>query len=107
MPMSEENAATGADRRVPGEAAELAELANEFAVVRIALDTAGNGPRLLIEDLETGARTLLSPLELASLCLATDQDRADWLRVGAYREERHDRWVRGSDPGNSDAEGAA
>ncbi|MFF1834842.1 hypothetical protein ACFVXE_11640 [Streptomyces sp. NPDC058231] len=104
--MSEENAATGADRRVPD---ELAELANEFAVVRIALDTAGNGPRLLIEDLETGARTLLSPLELASLCLATDQDRADWLRVGAYSEERRDRWVRESDPRteNAHAEGAA
>lgn len=105
MPQSEENAATGADRRDLGEPAELA---NEFAVVRIAVDTAGNGPRLLIEDLETGARTLLSPLELASLCLATDQDRADWLRVGAYREERRDRRVRGSGPRTEDghAEGA-
>jgi hypothetical protein len=102
MPMSEENAATGANHHV------LAELANEFAVVRIALDTAGNGHRLLIEDLESGARTFLSPLELASLCLATDQDRADWLRVGAYREERRDHGARGGGPRAADrhAEGS-
>jgi hypothetical protein len=67
---------------------ELAELRNEFATVRIALDERGNGPRLLVEDLETGARILLSPLELASLCLATPEDRIGWLRVGHYRDER-------------------
>ncbi|MFF1732170.1 hypothetical protein [Streptomyces sp. NPDC058247] len=106
MPKSEESSSQGVDRRAP---AELAELVNEFAAVRIALDTVGNGPRLLIEDLETGARTFLSPLELASLCLATDQDRADWLRVGAYREERRDRWTRGSGArtGDRHAEGSS
>jgi hypothetical protein len=67
---------------------ELAELRNEFASVRIALDERGNGPRLLVQDLETGAEILLSPLELASLCLAEPADRLDWLRVGHYRDER-------------------
>jgi hypothetical protein len=67
---------------------ELAQLRNEFAAVRIALDERGNGPRLLVEDLETGAQILLSPLELASLCLATPEDRIGWLRVGHYRDER-------------------
>lgn len=67
---------------------ELAQLRNEFATVRVALDERGNGPRLLVEDLETGAQILLSPLELASLCLATPEDRIGWLRVGHYRDER-------------------
>ncbi|EIV91852.1 hypothetical protein [Frankia sp. QA3] len=67
---------------------ESAELANEFAAVRISVDRRGNSPRLLVEDLETGESILLSPIELASLCLAAPEDRLDWLRVGAYREER-------------------
>lgn len=67
---------------------ELATLANEFAAVRVSLDTTGNGPRLLVEDLETGDDIFLSPLELACLCLATPEDRLQWLRVGAYRDER-------------------
>ncbi|MDN5913929.1 MAG: hypothetical protein L0I76_02220 [Pseudonocardia sp.] len=67
---------------------ELAELGNEFATVRVALDERGNGPRLLVEDLESGAEILLSPLELASLCLASAEDRVNWLRVGHYRDER-------------------
>jgi hypothetical protein len=66
----------------------LAELRNEFAAVRVAIDERGNGPRLLVQDLESGAEILLSPLELASLCLATPDDRLDWLRVGHYRDER-------------------
>jgi hypothetical protein len=67
---------------------ELAELRNEFGRVRICLDERGNSPRLQITDVETGASILVSPLELASLCLATDDDRLDWLRVGHYRDER-------------------
>ncbi|WP_181784037.1 hypothetical protein [Pseudonocardia pini] len=67
---------------------ELAELRNEFATVRVALDERGNGPRLLVTDLESGAEILLSPLELASLCLASGEDRVNWLRVGHYRDER-------------------
>jgi hypothetical protein len=67
---------------------ELATLTNEFASVRLSLDTAGHQPRLLVEDLETGESILLSPIELASLTLATGDDRLNWLRVGTYREER-------------------
>lgn len=67
---------------------ELAELRNEFAAVRIALDERGNGPRLLVQDMENGVEIYLSPLELASLCLADADDRLRWLRVGHYREER-------------------
>jgi hypothetical protein len=67
---------------------ELAVLANEFATVKVSLDTRGNGPRLLVEDLEDGSKIWLSPLELASLCLATPEDRIAWLRVGVYRDER-------------------
>ncbi|MCV7054893.1 hypothetical protein CRI77_07395 [Mycolicibacterium duvalii] len=73
---------TPAGRRV------LAELANEFAAVRLSLDVSGNGPRLLVEDLESGEHVFLCPLELASFTEATPEDREDWLRVGNYRGER-------------------
>jgi hypothetical protein len=66
----------------------LALLTNEFAAVRVSLDNRGNGPRLLVEDIETGERILLSPLELASLTLADSDDRLGWLRVGQYRDDR-------------------
>jgi len=67
---------------------ELAELVNEFAAVRVSLDENGNGPRLLVEDLESGEHVFLCPLELASFTQATAADRDDWLRVGNYRGER-------------------
>lgn len=73
---------TPAERRV------LAELVNEFAAVRLSLDLNGNGPRLHVEDLETGEQVFLCPLELASFTQATSEDREDWLRVGNYRGER-------------------
>lgn len=76
-------------------------MSNEFAVVRVSVDDTGNGPRLLVEDAETGDHIFLSPLELASLCLATPEDREDWIRVGNYRDERRDRSlgaVRGPTP---------
>jgi hypothetical protein len=73
---------TPAERRV------LAELINEFAAVRVSLDVSGNGPRLLVEDLDNGGLIFLCPLELASFIQATPEDREDWLRVGNYRAER-------------------
>jgi hypothetical protein len=73
---------TPAGRRV------LAELSNEFAAVRLSLDVNGNGPRLLVEDLDGGEQIFLCPLELASFTLATPEDRDEWLRVGNYRGER-------------------
>lgn len=66
----------------------LAELVNEFAAVRLSLDVSGNGPRLLIENVDDGTQVFLCPLELASFTLATPEDREDWLRVGNYRGER-------------------
>lgn len=73
---------TSAGRRV------LADLVNEFAAVRLSLDVNGNGPRLLVEDLEGGEQVFLCPLELASFTMATAEDREDWIRVGNYRGER-------------------
>ncbi|RIV39214.1 hypothetical protein [Micromonospora radicis] len=60
-------------------------MASEFALVRVTVDRSANGPRLKVEDLENGRTVYLEPLELSSFCAATDDDRAAWLRVGAYR----------------------
>ncbi len=67
---------------------ELATLVNEFAAVRVSLDNLGHDARLVLADVETGDEIVLSPIELASLCLATPDDRLNWLRVGEYRDER-------------------
>jgi hypothetical protein len=66
----------------------LAVVENEFASVTVSLDTAGHNPRLHVRDNETGDDILLSAIELASLCLATSEDRAGWLKVGLYRTDR-------------------
>jgi hypothetical protein len=63
-------------------------LTSEFASVRISVDHNANGVRLLVEDIESGARVFLEPLELASFCHATAADRVGWLRVGPYRDDR-------------------
>ncbi len=63
-------------------------LRSEFAAVRVSVDRRANGPRLLVEDLEDGARVHLDPLELASLSHARDDERVSWLLVGPYRDER-------------------
>jgi hypothetical protein len=70
-----------------GGRARLATVESEFASVTVSLDTAGHSPRLHVRDNETGDDVLLSAIELASLCLATAEDRAGWLRVGLYRGE--------------------
>ena len=62
------------------------ELMSEFAWVRVRRDDSGRGPRLLIEDLEAGQSVLLDPLELASMCHSTDEQRREWLRTGPYAE---------------------
>jgi hypothetical protein len=67
--------------------ARLAVVENEFASVTVSLDTAGHSPRLHVRDNETGDDILLSAIELASLCLATSDDRAGWLKVGLYRTD--------------------
>jgi hypothetical protein len=65
----------------------LTVVENEFASVTVSLDTAGHSPRLHVRDNETGDDVLLSAIELASLCLATSEDRAGWLKVGLYRTD--------------------
>lgn len=69
------------------ERARLGVVENEYASVTLSLDTAGHSPRLHVQDNETGEAILLSAIELASLCLATSEDRLGWLRVGLYRGE--------------------
>ncbi len=66
---------------------QLAVVENEFASVTVSLDRAGHSPRLHVRDNETGDDILLSAIELASLCLATIEDRAGWLKVGLYRTD--------------------
>jgi hypothetical protein len=65
-------------------------LSNEFAAVRVSVDRRGHSPRLLVEDLTTGNCVLLEPLEMASFCLALDEDRDRWLLVGDYRRPEHE-----------------
>jgi len=42
-------------------------LTSEFAAVEVEHDDRGNGPRLMIRDLQTGKEIYLDPLELAAL----------------------------------------
>ena len=44
---------------------------NEFAAVRLSIDSSGNGPRLRIEDLKTGQVGYLDALELETLAWAS------------------------------------
>jgi hypothetical protein len=63
-------------------------LTSEFASVRVLVDTGANGPRLHVEDIETGNSVFLDPLELASFCQANSDERVAWLLVGPYREDQ-------------------
>jgi len=47
-------------------------VANEFASVAVAIDRAGNGPRLRLEDLRTGRVGYLDALELETLAWMPD-----------------------------------
>ncbi len=58
------------------------EIRNEFAAVDLRVDESANAPRLLVHDLESGARVhldafvlrslaLLTPAQLEALCRAT------------------------------------
>jgi hypothetical protein len=51
-------------------------LSNEFARVKLSLDHKGNGPRLRIEDLDSGTSICLDSLLLAGLVWATDETLA-------------------------------
>jgi hypothetical protein len=49
-------------------------LANEFAHVRLTIDTNGNDPRLRIEDLSSGNSVALDAFMLVGLTTATEQE---------------------------------
>jgi hypothetical protein len=51
-------------------------LGNEFANVRVRIDTHGNDPRLRIEDLDSGASICLDAFMLAALALLDDETLA-------------------------------
>ncbi len=53
------------------------EIASEFAAVQVSVDTAGNGPRLRVEDMRTGHVGFLDALELETLA---------WLPEGALHK---------------------
>jgi len=64
-------------------------LSSEFAAVEIARDDCGNGPRLMIRDLQTGQEIYLDPLELAALAWTRHEDLLPLLDPGRF--EREDR----------------
>ena len=96
----------GVDPAVSSERMRLAVVENEFASVTVSLDTAGHSPRLHVQDNETGEAILLSAIELASLCLATSEDRAGWLKVGLYRTDGEPgaRQTEAAPPGGDEAQ---
>jgi hypothetical protein len=49
-------------------------LANEFAHVRLTIDTSGNDPRLRIEDLSSGHSVALDAFMLVGLTTATEEE---------------------------------
>lgn len=50
-------------------------IGNEFAKLRVAVRQVGNGLRLELADMTTGATVLLDPLELLGLALSDPDDR--------------------------------
>jgi hypothetical protein len=52
---------------MPPQPETVRELVSEFGAVRVSVDHAGNGPRLMLEDLKTGQVGFLDPLELETL----------------------------------------
>jgi len=57
---------------------------NEFACVSIRVLDDGNGERIEVHEPESGLTVVLEPIDFASFCHATTEDRERWLRVGAY-----------------------
>ena len=54
-------------------------IANEFAQVRLTIDTNGNDPRLCIEDHATARRIYLDAFGLAGLTTATPEELARYM----------------------------
>lgn len=59
-------------------------LQNEFAGVRLSIDTLGRGPRLRIQELASNASALFDPVEISSLCWWPEHRRQELLQVGPY-----------------------
>jgi len=57
-------------------------LTNEFAAVEVDRDDQGNGPRLMIRDLQTGREIFLDPLELAALSWTRHEELLPLLDPG-------------------------
>ncbi len=66
------------------------ELMSEFAWVRVSVDRSARGPRLAVEDVESGTVAYFDALELSSLCHATDEQRRDWMKTGPYASDAGD-----------------
>jgi hypothetical protein len=64
-------------------------LNSEFAAVEIARDNRGNGPRLMIRDLQSGQEIYLDPLELAALAWTRHEELLPLLDPGRF--EKRDR----------------
>lgn len=62
-------------------------LISEFAAVEIARDDRGNGPRLMIRDLQTGQEIYLDPMELAALAWTRHEDLLPLLDPGRFKRE--------------------
>ena len=62
----------------------LMRLTSEFAAVEVGRDDSGNGPRLLIRDLQTGQEIYLDPLELAALAMSRHQELLPLLDPGRF-----------------------
>ncbi|HLK87937.1 MAG TPA: hypothetical protein VKT27_15645 [Candidatus Binataceae bacterium] len=57
----------------------MLRLVSEFAAVEVTRDERGNGPRLMIRDLQRGRSVLLDPLELAALAAVRHEELQPFL----------------------------
>jgi len=61
-------------------------LKNEYASVKVTVDTQGKGTRLRVEDVSSGSVIYLDPIELQALAWATKEDLSTFTRP--YFKER-------------------
>ena len=62
------------------------QLKNEYASVKVTVDTEGKGTRLRVEDVASGSVIYLDPIELQALAWATKEDLSIFTRP--YFKER-------------------
>ena len=60
---------------------------NEFAAVRLHVDVTANAPRLVLHDLETGARRAVDAFVLRSLALAPEELLLQLCRAAVPSDE--------------------